>query len=202
MPRKTTHAVDTTLYGPWTSEVAPAPGDLRLVQAFVNTAARRGKTDELMSPQSLADWLARRRLLPAATELGPEDLERALAVRRGLRALIAANRGAKKVNAGAVGALDRAVASAPLVVRFDAEGSSVFEPAASGLDGALARLVAVVALARLAGRWSRLKLCIAAECRQVLYDASPNRSTKWCTVRCGDRIKARESRRRKKWGDG
>ena len=46
-----------------TADLALAPGDLGIVQAFVNTRDLEHRTDELKSPQALADWLERRRLL-------------------------------------------------------------------------------------------------------------------------------------------
>ena len=35
----------------------PAPGDLRIVQRFINSLDREGRTDEFDSPLSLSDWL-------------------------------------------------------------------------------------------------------------------------------------------------
>ncbi len=40
-------------------ELRPAPGELRLVQAFVNSADLEAGTDELSSLGGLADWLER-----------------------------------------------------------------------------------------------------------------------------------------------
>ena len=38
------------------SDLKQAPGDLRLVQALVNTRDLTEGTDELKSPQALSDW--------------------------------------------------------------------------------------------------------------------------------------------------
>ena len=49
------------------------------------------------------------------------------------------------------------------------------------------------------GSWHRLKACPNEECTWVFYDASKNRSAKWCAMaRCGDRMKARAYRRRRR----
>ena len=61
---------------PWTQLISPAPGGLRVVQAFVNYADLGSAPDELGSPEALADYLARWRLLPEGTELSAADLER------------------------------------------------------------------------------------------------------------------------------
>src|SRR4051794_36825246 len=66
----------------------PADGDLRLVQDFVNTLDRENGVELFDGPDGLAAWLAHR-ALPGAGE----DVERALAVREALRALLLANNG-------------------------------------------------------------------------------------------------------------
>ena len=73
----------------WRSGAEPAPGDLKLVQAFVDTAAHGGAGDELASPRALADWLRRWELPGAGDELDAADLERARAARAGLAAMVA-----------------------------------------------------------------------------------------------------------------
>lgn len=70
------------------SQPKPAPGDLRLVQAFLNTVDPAKGRDDLASPPELAIWLASHALTPAPPALGAADLERAIAVRAGLRALM------------------------------------------------------------------------------------------------------------------
>ncbi len=45
---------------PWEVRPTVAPGDLSLVQAFVNTVDRKVDNDELASPESLAAWLSHR----------------------------------------------------------------------------------------------------------------------------------------------
>ncbi len=70
---------------PWAERIPPAPGNLRFVQAFVNTADLGPAPDELDSPPALAGCLARWNLLPAGTELSAADLERTLAVREDQR---------------------------------------------------------------------------------------------------------------------
>ncbi len=57
----------------WTSKLKPAPGDLRLLQAFLNTAGR-----ELDNPQALADWLELWGLVSPGIQLDQSDLERTI----------------------------------------------------------------------------------------------------------------------------
>jgi len=65
----------------WTSHLKPAPGELRIVQAFVNTEGGAKAADGVASPRMLAAWLERWRLLPASAELTAD--ERSAAVTRG-----------------------------------------------------------------------------------------------------------------------
>jgi predicted RNA-binding Zn ribbon-like protein len=93
--------------------------------------------------------------------------------------------------------LSQAAERARFAVRFDPEGSVRLEPGAGGIDGALGRLVAIVAAAMVDGTWSRLKACQADRCGWAFYDHARNRSRRWCSMAvCGNRTKARSYRRR------
>lgn len=175
----------------------PAPGDLRIVQALLNTAGIDQRTEQLVSPRALADWLMHWTLLSRGSELGPTDLERMLEIRAGLRALVRANRGQVPAPE-AVERLDLAASAATLRVRFAGVGGATLVPASGGLDEALARLFEIVAVAHRDGHWQRLKLCIDKPCRSAFYDFSNGRSAKWCTARCGNKGSARTYRRRRK----
>ena len=169
----------------------PAPGELRLVQAFVNTSDLDAGTDQLASPQALADWLARHGLLPPGTGLSATDWQRALEVREGWRSLVAG-----ALSERLAGALDRVTRAALLRPRHGADGSLRLEPAAAGLDGALGRLLAIVARAQVDGSWRQLKVCASGSCRAIFWDRSSNHSKRWCRPLCGNRTSSRISKRR------
>ena len=171
----------------------PAPGELWLVQAFVNTIDHEQGRDELESPQALADWLASRRLLPPGTQLDDADLERAVTVRSGLRSVLT-TKASREVRE----ALERAVAPALLRATFPAAGGLRFEPATTSLDGAIGRLLIIASNAQRDGRWPRVKRCAEDGCRAVFYDRSANRGGLWCTLRCGNRVHALNFRRRER----
>jgi predicted RNA-binding Zn ribbon-like protein len=110
--------------------------------------------------------------------------------------MVGANRGGS-VDAAALAKLDRAVFAVALRVRFDAGGATRYEPTGDGFEGALGRLVQLVASARAEGLWRRLKLCADPDCRRAFFDGSQNRAGKWCSMsRCGGRFKSRAFRRR------
>ena len=176
----------------------PAPGALALVQAFVNTNDIEAGRDALDSPERLRRWLARRGLLGDAEAVSEADLRRALAVREALRVLLLANGGAP-LDADAVATLNRLARDAPLQVCFDGEGRAELAPAGSGVDGALARILAGVYTAMTEGAWARLKVCRNDACLWAFYDASKNRSGAWCTMAiCGNRTKVRAYQQRRR----
>ena len=180
------------------ADLRPAPGELRLVQAFVNTADFIKRTERFTAPPALADWLTREGLLDRGAELTRADLERTIGVREALRALLRANNGVP-VDAKAAARLDRSGHGALLRVRVDADGETRLEPAADGLEAAIGGLLAIFATARCEGEWPRLKACIAGACQAAFWDFSPNRAAQWCAMRrCGNRVKSETYRRRQK----
>ena len=171
----------------------PAPGELEIVQSFVNTLDGGERRDELATARSASRWLSGRSLLPSGTTLTDEERERAIAVREALRALLHENAGGK-LRQDAVERLDEAIADARFQLRFNRDGSARFEPASTGLDDALGRILEIVVTSRHAGEWTRLKACGVASCRRAFWDASKSRTTKWCTARCGDRVRSERYR--------
>jgi predicted RNA-binding Zn ribbon-like protein len=173
-----------------------APGDLELVRDFVNTRDLGEGTDEIGDPADLARWLAERRLMPAETALGEEDLARARTLREALRGLLLANAGFP-LPVEVADAFDEAAAPARLRARAGEAGQLELLPAeADGLDHAVGRLVSIVFAAQEDGSWSRLKAC--AECHWALYDRTKNRSAAWCGSQCGVRVRARRHRKRRR----
>jgi predicted RNA-binding Zn ribbon-like protein len=178
---------------------APAPGDLALVQAFVNThydlTAEHGG-EILLDPTALRDWLAPRGLIEARHRLDANDLARAVTVREGLRALAFANNH-QTLNNDALDAMRRATAGANTEIRIERDGPR-FVTTATGIDAAIAALLAITAQAMIDGSWLRFKACPGRGCGWAFYDHSRNQSARWCAMRvCGDREKARAYYRRK-----
>ena len=173
-----------------------APGELELVRRFVNTLDVEEGTDELDGPESLLGWFAEMGLLSDEATADEGDLERALALREGIRSLLLANNG-EELEPADLRELNRAAGSVRLTVRFDEDGSPVLEPETSGISAALGRILGAVARAEDEGIWGRLKVCPNDACQWAFYDRSRNRSGRWCTMEvCGNRMKARAFRQR------
>jgi len=174
-----------------------APGELELVRRFVNTRDVEEGTDELHSPDSLLGWFSDMGLLDGGATADEGDLDRARALREGIRSLLLANNGEERVEPAGLSELNRAAASVHLAVRFDADGGPTLEPETSGVSAALGRILAAVVQAADEGIWGRLKACPNDACQWAFYDRSKNRSGKWCTMEvCGNRMKARAFRQR------
>src|SRR5215212_8407039 len=121
-----------------------APGSLELVQRFVNSVDLESGEDELGSAGDLRDWLAERELIEPGEPVTAGDLRRVLDVREGLRALLMANHGIT-LDDERVERLDRVAARAGVRVRFEAGTEPRLAPEARGVDGAIGRLMAIVA---------------------------------------------------------
>jgi len=90
--------------------------------------------------------------------------------------------------------LDRETARRPLVVRAHPDGLAL---APTDAADPLAALLVDVLAEQQAGRMQRLKACANPDCQWVYYDASRNRSGRWCSMsECGDVMKARAYRAR------
>ena len=153
-----------------------APEPLREVQQFVNSVDLEHELDWL------PDWLDERGLAG--------ELERALALREALRALVLANNGAA-IDQPALELVNGAAARLPL--QLGADGSLRVGEGRDALDG----VVAIALGAMLDGSWSRLKAC--RNCCWSFYDYSPNRSATWCSMQlCGNRKKTRAYRSRRR----
>jgi len=152
-----------------------APGELERVRRFVNTREVGHVTDRLTDPPALVAWLEQEGLTPTGTRATRADLDRAVALREALRAILLAHNGAD-----------------------GADGSASLAPDAGGVSGGLGGLVAIVHESISQGTWARLKVCRDDSCEWAFYDHTKNRSGTWCSMEgCGNRAKARAFRERR-----
>jgi predicted RNA-binding Zn ribbon-like protein len=172
----------------------PAPGSLRIVQAFVNTVDKEHGPDLLDDGAGFKDWLERN-MLPA--DGAAEGLGAAREVREALRSLLLANNG-EPDDPQARTVLERAARRARLEPAFPPDGAALV-PRATGVDAAIGRILAAAFAAMLEGSWSRLKACPADLCGWAFYDRSTNASATWCSMSvCGGRAKAGAYYRRRR----
>ncbi|MFJ3899134.1 CGNR zinc finger domain-containing protein [Streptomyces sp. NPDC090083] len=165
------------------SERVPAPGDLALIEALVNTLDIEAGTDALDTADGRAPFGLTKPEVPAAREL-----------RESLRATLLAHAGHPAHQETTP--LGELLSGAPLLVAVDArDGTASLAPA----DAAplLSRVASAVAQSLVAGTWSRLKACEATTCHWAYYDRSPAGRGRWCSMAvCGARAKMRRYRAR------
>jgi predicted RNA-binding Zn ribbon-like protein len=164
----------------------------------MNTVDLLTHKDILTTPTAMGAWLAARGLLDESSHVTDEEFQRGLTLRAALRSQARSHAGGA-VDADVIATLNQIAAHAKLTTQFTEDGAVELAPAASGIDGALGRVLATVALAARDGSWQRLKACANPECQWVFYDASKNHSGTWCTMKmCGGQLKARAYRARRK----
>ncbi len=166
------------------------------MQDFVNTEIPEWHRDDVGTPQALAAWLQERGLAGEHDEVDGDLFVAARALRAALRELALANTLGAPPAPARRRAIEQALQGFPLQVRLR-DGRPRLAPVARGAAGGLAEIVAVVADARAAGSWPRLKACRQETCGWLFFDGSRNRSSSWCSMQvCGGRAKASSYRRR------
>ena len=154
-----------------------APDDLELVRAFVNTRDLELGTEQLATPADLDAFLG----VAGSTAA---DLERAIAFREALRALLLAN---------ATGDAPPREAAAVVASAAPLRADEDLRVTGAGLG----RLLAIIVTARADGTWARLKACPGTGCQWALYDHTRSRTRRWCAgAKCGARARSRAYRRR------
>jgi predicted RNA-binding Zn ribbon-like protein len=173
---------------------APAPGELALVQAFLNThydLETSHGSEVLATPEALGRWLSDRGLLEDPRRASHRDLARALDLREALRDLA-------RGGADAPAMLDELAAGAPVELRF-VGGPGFVRAGSGGVPAAFGLLIAIAAAAMLDGTWRRLKICPGHDCDWAFYDHSRNMTGRWCSMSvCGGRAKARNHYHRRR----
>jgi predicted RNA-binding Zn ribbon-like protein len=182
---------------------APAPGELELVQRFMNLHEHGpGAAGDLPpSRELIEDFLRRRGLLDEGTPFTEADRDAALDLHRALHAKVRASGGRAGLADEDVAEIDRTARRAGLHPHFGRSGPELV-PTERGVAGALGRMVAVAFLADLQGTWEGLKECAGDDCNAVFFDRSKNHSGRWCSMStCGNRAKVRAWRERRRVDD-
>ena len=174
----------------------PAPGNLAIVQSYINSYDLETGEDDFSDPAEMQEWFRHFGLPAGDHTLSEEDHRVAIELRESLRELLRTDSdGSSSVNA--LASLDRIAEMSPLITHFGVGGSGELVPVRSDLLGGIGMLLAFVHEAQLSGDWARLKVCRNDACLWAFYDQSKNGRGAWCSMDiCGNRMKARAYRRR------
>jgi predicted RNA-binding Zn ribbon-like protein len=173
-----------------------APGRLELLQRFINSSNHDFPPDwdRIGTAAKAQAWLRQKGLVAPGDRVSEAEAERLRELREALRALVVHG---GELDAASAEIIRAAARSAPLGVALDASGRTALEPAAHGVDGAVATLLGILHEAEITGHWSRMKGC--RQCEYAFYDRSKNRSAAWCAMSiCGNRTKNRAYYRRRR----
>jgi len=178
-------------------KVAPEP--LLAVQALANTFAFEDEEERLLDPEAARRWLRESDLATPEAEVGRAELERLVAFRDVIRALLDANLSGEPDSAAAA-ELAGLAAAHPVSLTGDRTGALALDlTPATSIDELISQMIGIVFDAQRTALWPRLKVCAADECRWAFFDSSRNRGGTWCQMEvCGNRIKNRAYRRRRR----
>ncbi|UPK74462.1 CGNR zinc finger domain-containing protein [Nocardioidaceae bacterium SCSIO 66511] len=146
------------------------------VLAFLNTLDVEDGTDLISDPDEWQQWVST--TLDLDEEQTPPRRDKARELRALLRAAVSAESDAGR-------------AEVPVSVELGPRGGRIRSSTAIGT------IAAAVAKLSIDGRWHRVKICPADDCRWAFFDESRNRSRQWCSMSvCGNRAKVRKHRER------
>lgn len=165
----------------------PAPVDMEPLRRFVNSDNRYSGVDHLSSDERRRAWFPV--LLPEYDAAAVPDAgwARLVELRSALRAVVDGAPGDRVTELAAAYPARLEVSAEPrwVPVRDEAEHRLAVD------------LLAALHTAGADGRLERLRLCQRPDCGWCYYDASKNRSARWCSADpCGDVMKTRAFRER------
>jgi len=191
------------LHTPGQVESKPAPWPLSLVQSLVNSVERPDGHDHLAEPHEAHAWLVDHDLLAPSAHLAGDDIELAVGVREGLRALLVANAGGPHPQSPDLAPLRDLAGAGQIRAHVDDGGNVHLVSEGDSVRDRMAGLLLVVRDAARDGSWARLKACANDECRWAFYDRSRNHGGTWCEMAtCGNKLKNRDFRARRRASGG
>jgi len=166
----------------------------QLIRDFVNSSEPQVGSDELDDPVRAEAWLTAHGLLGDGGRVEPRQLADLVRVREGLRSLLAVNAG-HDADPTALDGLNDVLRKAPVIAQFDLNSTRrLVGRRNSPVDRAVAALLSATSTAVENDEWPRLKVCARDSCRWAFYDASRNRSGRWCSMSgCGNIVKMRRA---------
>lgn len=187
---------------PGVSLPRPVPPHVELLIAFANSEDHELNTDDLTTRPQLTQWLFDHDLLERRVAATDGDLALARQLRTALHSSLVAN------HDGSSDYSELEIAATQLPLRLSGSGLAAepgqpglqpgLRPVQDGIRGALSRVLIAVNSSVADDTWRRLKICSADDCLWAFFDTTKNRSRAWCEWGCGNKMKTRNYRARKK----
>jgi predicted RNA-binding Zn ribbon-like protein len=166
-----------------------------VVRDFVNTEDHETGEDALTTAAGLARYLRAEALWDGSGAVRRAQLELALHLRRGLRAALEHHHDGR---ARSLEELRLALGAVPVGLDYAWDRGLLLVAGGTGATQALARVAVAAHECATEGIWERLKICSADDCAWAYYDHSKNRSRNWCEYGCGNKVKTRAYRERRR----
>jgi predicted RNA-binding Zn ribbon-like protein len=191
------------------TDLTPAPGETNHVAlALANSTyllPKRGRADLLATPASTRAWLAAVGLAPADADVRELCASRMRELRMHVRALLEARVEDRPAPPASLDAINAALTSVPAasLLQYDEERRwhrAPAHPVTQLVDRALAVIAADLADLLAGPDGEVIARCGAPSCERILLRTHARRT--WCSVRCGDRVRAARSYARRSHDTG
>ncbi|WP_179298627.1 CGNR zinc finger domain-containing protein [Evansella halocellulosilytica] len=175
-----------------------APGELALIQAFVNSNDIESQKDKFDNAEKLTAWLINYEFLNKQETVTIDDWNKALEFREALRKILLANNG-ENLDQISLETINKIARASTFQFQFQSNKEMEIIQVGSSVDHAIGDMMKIIFQAMGDGTWKRLKTCPYHTCYWVFYDLSKNLSGTWCSMEvCGSRVKSQNYRKRKK----
>jgi predicted RNA-binding Zn ribbon-like protein len=172
----------------------PAPAPLEPFRLFLNSDDRYRGVDHLASRAGFRAYAEQ--VLPGwPASLSAEDLDRARALRDGLRSVVL-------LEAGGAAAVNAVATAHPVSAELALADGSVRSRLRPAGRGAFARLVALALdaahTAAADGSLGLLRACERADCQWIYWSGGAAGASRWCSHTCSNVMKMRAYRERRR----
>jgi predicted RNA-binding Zn ribbon-like protein len=161
----------------------------------VNTDDHETGEDAFATTAGLGRYLLAERLWDGEGTVRRTHLDQARLLRAALREALEHNHAGR---GEPLAELRQALGVLPVVLDWSPGRGPVLAAGGTGVVKALATVAVAAHECATEGIWERLKVCAADTCAWAYYDHSKNRSRNWCEYGCGNKIKTRAYRERRR----
>jgi predicted RNA-binding Zn ribbon-like protein len=169
----------------------PAPGNLVLLEGFLNTSSDELGFDDLETAKSTEAWLRSFALWTGAKKITSEEHQKIIEFRAALRAWI--------LDKERLEPLNELITEVAFRAEFGPGGEVRFRSTGDVYHQSLGTLIGVISESLQDGTWDRLKCCDLPTCGWAFYDSTRSRTKRWCSMKtCGSRHKSREYYKRRR----
>ena len=169
----------------------PAPGNLALLEGFLNTWSGELGVEDLGTVRATEAWLKQFGLWSGNRKLTSDQRQKIIEFREVLRTWVLDDRASDPISTSLFDVAFRVEVN---------DGDLIFLPVGNDPHQFLVgSLINVISNSQQNSTWDRFKCCELPSCGWAFYDSTRSRTKRWCSMKtCGSRHKAREYYKRKR----